>query len=977
MPDLRFGVLGPVTAWRGSDVVGLGSGKCRLVLGMLLLHANNRVDREQIIDSVWGAKPPRSAINLVQKYVGDVRRSLELDGGSLETVGAGYLLRVTPEQLDSAQFATHLAQARETRSGGDLITARRRLTDAMVLWRGPAFSGVDTPAADTERARLDEYRVCALEDLAELDLMRGEHALAVAELSRLAAEYPFRERVRKLLMIALYRGDRQADALAVYRDIQHLLADELGINPSHGLQRVHAQILRADPVLDSVITTREPEVFPVCQLPEDIPDFTDRVEPLDALLGLLAGGRVLVVIGAPGTGKSALAVRVAHRARASFPDGQLYLDLAGTSDVPRDPVVVLAELLRALGVTDAMMPDSLHERAALYRSRLADRRMLVLLDDAVGANQVRPLLPSSEGCAVLVTSRHRLPDLAGAHHLELDVLRPDDARQLLARIVGPERIAREPEPATAIVRSCGYLPLAIRIAGAKLASRRAWTLRVLQDRLEDESRRLRELCVGDLGVRANFDLSLRLLPDETARAFRLLGLLGPETLPGWVIGPLVGRPDAEELLDALVDANLVRLVDTDRVGQPRYRLHDLLRTYAAKAAEDYYLLEERRAAVTRVLAAWLALAEQARDLFYPSLFRPTPGRSPRWRPDVAGRAVADPVAWFDTERGPLLRAIQLAADWGLDELAWELAVAAVPYYDHRSLYQDWHRSHRIALDAVRAVGNRNGEAALLRGLGQVHIYRDEDDKAFQSLNRCLLLYRTLGDKRGEALALSGLATMRRVLAQYDLALRDASEALDMVVAVGDRHIEGQLRSSIGLMRLAQGRHDEARTWVEDGLRIARELGDRHREAAILRSLSRCYRAVGDITGALRCLTRALTTFNEIDDERCAAYAEQQIGGVYIDLGDRSRATPALERAGTVFRLIGDRRNEATCWQQLGELDAQHGDVEVARLHLGRALRLWQAIDLPDQAAATEEVLRRITSPEGHVSLPAHPRAEPL
>ncbi|GAA3432680.1 AfsR/SARP family transcriptional regulator [Kutzneria kofuensis] len=454
-------MLGPVTAWRGPEPVGLGDGKRRQVLGLLLLHANHRVERDQIIDCVWGGQPARSAVNLVQKYVGDVRRSLDLADGTLLTVGTGYLLRVTPEQLDSAQFATGLAHARERKSGGDLVTARQRLADAMALWRGPAFSGIDTPAADTERARLDEYRFGALEDMAELDLLRGEHALAVPELSRLATEHPYRERVRELLMIALYRSGRQADALAVYQDIRRLLADELGANPGHGLQRVHAQILRADPALH--LTTTAAEQRPISQLPADIPDFTGRTEPLGRLLGLLTEGRVAVIVGAPGSGKSTLAVHASYQARERFPDGQLYLDLAGTSEVPRDPAMLLAELLRALGVTDAVMPAGLHERAALYRSRLADRRMLVLLDDAAGAQQVRPLLPSSGGCAVVVTSRHRLADLTGADHLELDVLPPEDARQLLARVVGAERVEREADSADAIVRLCGYLPLAIRI----------------------------------------------------------------------------------------------------------------------------------------------------------------------------------------------------------------------------------------------------------------------------------------------------------------------------------------------------------------------------------------------------------------------------------------------------------------------------------------------------------------------------------
>ncbi|SED03273.1 DNA-binding transcriptional activator of the SARP family [Amycolatopsis tolypomycina] len=950
MPGVRFGVLGPIAAWRGADPIEVGSGKCLRVLGMLLLHANQRVDREQIIEGAWGGQPPRSAVNLVQKYVGDVRRSLDLDDGALRTVGTGYLLRVEPDQLDSTQFASRLARARETRSDGDLTAAREHLAEAMTLWRGTAFSGLDTPAATTERARLDEYRFGALEDLAELDLLRGQHAAAIPDLSRLAGEHPYRERVRELLMIALYRSGRQGDALEVFHGIQRLLARELGANPGPGLQRVHAQILRADPALDLVTATREQR--PVAQLPADIPDFTGRAEPLAELLGLLAERQVVVVAGAPGTGKSALAVRALHQARDAFPDGQLYLDLAGTSAVPRDPAVMLAELLRALGVTDAVMPPGLHERAALYRSRLADRRMLVLLDDAAGARQVRPLLPPSGGCAVVVTSRHRLADLAGAEHVELDVLSAADARELLARVAGAERVEREPEQADAIVRLCGRLPLALRITGAKLAGRRAWTLRVLRDRLEDESRRLRELRVGDLDVRANFDLSLRLLPEAAVRAFRLLGLLGAETLPAWVIGPLLGRADGDDVLDALVDAYLVRLVTTDRIGQPRYRLHDLLRAYAAEGAQEHYPLEERRAAVERVLSAWLALAEQARDLCYPSLFRPTPGRAPRWTPDYR---VIDPLAWFDAERGTLLRAIELAAEWGMAELAWELAVAAVPYYDHRSLYQDWNRSHRIALDAAAAAGDAHGEAALLQGLGQVHIYLDEMAEARHDLRRSVKLYQEIGDPRGEGLALASLGTVHRVRGELDAALAVDKEALAHLVAAGHRQAEAQIRTAIGIIGFEQGAEDAGR-WIEEGLHIARRLGDRHRQAVILRTLSRYHLGIGDTPAALRDLTEALKMFNEIGDERCGAYTDQRLGVIYADLADRPRADSALHRAAHVFRMNGDRSNEAACWQQLGELENELGDPAAARHHLGLAIELWRAVGLPERADSLQAVV---------------------
>jgi DNA-binding SARP family transcriptional activator len=944
MPGLRFGVLGPVVAWRGDNEVSLQAGKRRVVLAQLLLHANSRVDRDQIIDVAWDDQPPRSAVNIVQKYVGDVRRALDLDGRELESLGTGYVLRVGPDQLDSALFARCLDSASELRGTDDLEGARHALAEALALWRGPAFSGLDTPSALTERARLDEYRVRAVEELAELDLLRGEYALATAELSSLVTEHPFRERVRELLMVALYRGGRRADALAVYRDARRMLADELGADPGPGLRRVHEQVLRGDPALDLPETRGEPEAIPVCQLPPDIPDFTGRTDALEELLAALAEGRVPAVVGAPGTGKSTLAVHAAHGLREQFPDGQLYLDLAGTSASPRDPVVMLAELLRALGVTDAVMPDSLHERTALFRSRLADQRVLLLLDDAAGAHQVRPLLPATSGCAVLVTSRNRLPDLASAQHVELDVLDPDEARLLLARMVGAQRAADELESAVAILRSCGHLPLAIRIAGAKLANRPAWTLGVLRDRLEDESRRLGELRVGDLGVRASFDLSLRMLPPEASRAFCLLGLLGAQTVPGWVVDPLLDQHGCDDVVDALVDANLVQLIYTDSIGQPRYRLHDLLRDYAAEAAAELPLTE-RHEAMTRVLGAWLALAEQARDLMYPSMFRPTPGHSHRWPPEAVHRIVADPVGWFDVERRNLLAAIELAATWELHEPAWELAVAAVPYYDHRSLYQDWDRSHRLALDAVRAADNRHGEAALLRGIGQVHIYRDNDSDAIRALSRGLELYRMIGDKRGEGLAHSGLATIHRVLTHHAVALGHASEALQMFEAVGDRHLQAQLRGTIGAILVKQGTLDEASGWLADGLRIARELGDRHREATILRTSSELHSATGDTVEALLCLVRSLTIFNELGDDRCAAYAQQNMGRVYADAGDHSRAALVLGRSAIEFRRNGDRRNEADCWQQLGSL----GDGESAYPHLERALRLWESLAESDRA----------------------------
>lgn len=976
MGTLQFGVLGPVTAWCDQVEVGPRAAKHRRVLAALLLYADRQVDRDRIIDVVWGTNPPKSAVNLVQKYVGELRRALDPDrqDGLLTSVGSGYRLRVTPERVDSGIFAGRVDAARTARANGELDTARQGLAEALRLWRGPAFSGIDAELVVAERARLEESRLSAVEDLAEIDLLLGDNTSVVTELSRLTGEHPLRERLRELWMLALYRDGRQAEALTVYDGTRRLLADELGLDPGPALRALHERILRGDPALDSgggpaSASAPEPDPCtdpapPVHQLPRDVPDFTGRVAPRDELLGMLSdnGGppAVSVIVGAPGVGKSTLAVHAAHAASGDFPDGQLYLRLAGTSDTPRTPAAMLAELLRAISPRGAAIPDDLDERAGLYRSLMAGRRMLILLDDAAAADQVRPLLPGAAGCAVLVTSRFRLADLAGARHLDLGVFRLDEARQLLTRVVGRDRIGAEPEQAAALVRACGYLPLAIRIAGSRLASRPGWSLAVLNDRLADESHRIDELRVGAVGVYASFDLSLRLLPQETARAFRLLGLLGAQTLPGWIIGPLLDRPRADRVLDELVDASLVELVGTDATGQPRYRLHDLLRDYAVRAGEADPV-ELRRSAIARVLGAWLHLAEAAKDGLPTSIFRPGRGNATRWplAPDTRRRLLEDALAWFDTERGPLLGAVALATNWGLPELAWELAAAVVPYYDHRSHYDDWQLSHTVALPAVASAGDRRGEAALLRGLGQVHIYRDAIEDARWALRRSRQLSGEIGDERGAAIAVAGLASVERVAGRYEEALALATEALDTMVAIGERHAEAQLRSGIGVIRLALGSAEEAVPWFEDALRLACELGDAHREATILRRLSGLHQQRGDLARALLNLRRSLTIFERIEDERCAAYTLLRMGRVRAESGDTALAISVVERALSVFRRLNNSSETAECSCLLGELHARYSDTDAARGYLLSALRLWQSLGATEQAAATWQTLRNL------------------
>ncbi|GAB3503582.1 AfsR/SARP family transcriptional regulator [Amycolatopsis cihanbeyliensis] len=944
---MKFRLLGPLQVHDGTGWTGIGAAKPRLLLATLLVHAPQVLTVDRIGCELWGDHRPKTAATQVHGYILRLRRLLgDREGRVLGTVAPGYRLLLGEEDTDLRVFATQVEDGHRALREGDPERAADRLAGALALWRGPAFA--DVPASATISAaagRLAEQRLDAIDARVDADLECGRHATLIGELARLVEEHPLRERSWRRLMLAQFSAGRTAEALRTYQRARELLVEELGIEPGAELRELHQRILEGDPARagsgqPAVVVPR------ICQLPADVPDFTGRREELDELAALLTGRSpeeppvVAVVSGGPGIGKSTLALHAARRAAGNFPDGQLYLDLEGTSPQPRAPAVVLAEVLHALGVTGAAVPEGLGARAALYRSLLTGRRMLLVLDDAAGTEQVRWLQPPTGTCAAIVTSRGVLTGLPGARHTELDVLDEPDAHALFTRIVGADRVRREPADAAAILRACGHLPLAIRIAAGKLLGRPAWSLRVLGERLDDESRRLSELRLGDLGVRASFDLSVHNLAPDAGHALRLLGLLGPQTVPGWVIGPLLDREHAEDELDELVDANLVRIVTTDGNGEARYRLHDLLRAYAVEGAESIPRAE-RRAAVGRLLATWLDLASRAADALPPSLFRPPRGSAPRRRApaDVWGRAVADPVSWFEAERAGLLGAVRLAAEWGPAESAWELAAVAVSYYDHHSRHEDWQRGHEAALDAVRRDGNRLGEAVLLRGIAQVHIYRDRMPEATATMERSVELFRQVGDKLGEGLATAGLGTIHRVLCQPGPALEQAERALELVAAAGDRHTEAQLMSAIGTMRLAQDEPEKARSWFAEALSLCRTLGDRHREAVVLREMSESQEpdtALGQLRAALR-------IFRDLGDDRCVAYTLVKSGEVHARRADRAHAVPDLERAAEIFRRNGSRLDEARCWELLGSVEADRGNTPEARRYLDRARTLRRSV----------------------------------
>ncbi|GAB4085781.1 BTAD domain-containing putative transcriptional regulator [Myceligenerans cantabricum] len=905
------------------------TGKSRSVLGSLVARAPHPVTVDELIDDVWSHHAPDSAPTQVYGYVSKLRRLL---GGAdvIPRRGAGYLLSAGDAGVDALRFEAGVRSGLDTFRTGRLAEARELLTDALALWRGEPFDGASPGAAAQALAvRLEDLRMTAVEHLLQARIERGEHEAVVDELQDHARRNPFREHLRRQLLVALHRSGRTAEALLEYDRLRRTLADELGADPSHATRAVHQQIL--DRNLPDAGRPAPAAASPVRQLPPGVPDFAGRTAELAALAGFVDehdcadAPAVVVVSGAPGTGKSTLVLRLARLVGHRYPDAQLHLDLGGTSPAPREPGELLATLLHGLGRFGHPLPDSVEARAALFRSMVSERRTLLVLDDAAHAGQVQALLPPNGESAVVVTSRNGLTDLPGARHLQLGALEPEDAETLLAKIVGRARVEREPAEAGGIVRLCGYLPLSVRIAGGKLLSRPSWPLRQMLARLTDESRRLAELSLGALDVRASVDLSIRSLPPDAALAFDLLGLLGPNDQPGWVLGALVDSAEHEPVMDLLLDAGLVQLVRYDAVGQARYRMHDLIRVHARERATSRGAAVCRPAA-DRVVRGWGLLADRAREGQPPSLFDPL-GREPAAPAsapvqDAVGAvvgpaelAVRDAPAWLAAERHALLDAVRLARTWELAGSGPRLVGSLAPLYDQKALYDDWRTGARLML-SLPGVGP-TARGALLRGLGQVMIYADELDAATEQLRAALRAYESQDHRLGAAMSVAGLATVHRFRGRLSEAAACLHRALGPVVDAGDEPREALLRGAVGRVLVAQGRPAEARPWYDEALRLARTSGDRHREAVTLRDLGLLEHGLGRSAAAAADLGHAVALFRGLDDEHCTASTLLSWGPILLDDADTGRATDALTEAAAIFHRIGLWDGEARCHALLG------------------------------------------------------------
>ncbi|MFU8871522.1 BTAD domain-containing putative transcriptional regulator [Micromonospora sp. SL4-19] len=936
---MEFRILGAVEVWSDGARVDVGGQQPRLVLAALLLEPDRVIPVDRLIDLVWPQSPPRSARATVQALVSRLRAAFRRLDAPVEIVsrGAGYLLRVDPDLVDAHRFTALAARAR---AAGDQA-AVDLLDRALGLWRGEPLADVaDEDVRHRLGTGLREARWTAVEDRAEALLRLGHARQVVGELTDQVARHPGRQRLVGQLMLALHREGRADQALATYRRVRDLLADEFGLDPAPDLRRLEQLILRADPALDPPDSTGQRSPVRPAELPYDIPGFTGRAADLARLDAALheqsTGTRIWVVSGTAGVGKTALAVWWAHRVRDAFPDGQLFLDLRGF-DAEREPVppgVALAHLLGGLGVDPRAVPDGLDARAALFRSLLAGRDILLVLDNARDAGQVLPLIPSAG--TVLVTSRHRLGELvvrAGARTLPLDVLTPADSAGLLATLLGHGSVRAEAEAVARLARLCGHLPLALRIAAANL-----------QAAGEPEIAGLaRELAEGDplagltidgadeSAVTKAFALSYRALSAEQRRMFRRLGLVPGASFAKDAAGALVGTSPAtaERLLRALAAAHLV-----ERHAGGRYRFHDLLRRYAVDRITTEEDAAQRDAARQRLLDHYLDTADAAGRRLIPHFVR-----LPRPAPVDPFGSTEAAQAWLDAEWTNLTAAVEQAARQGPRRYAWQLTDALRAYFHQRGRRAEWLAAATVALAAARAEDDPRAQAAMHQSIALVQVTSGQYEDARRHLLDGLRIDAGDGWPEGRTGMLNNLSAVHQRLGDPQAAIACARRSLELNRQLGNEGGEAMSLANLGFAYWQLGALAEAYEHVQAALERGEHAGARYNVAVLLVDLANVCRDLGDHHAAEELYTRAVAANRDLGYRYGEATALAGRAVLWCATGRAEAAHPDAERAVALTREIGDTGTEAWALDALGRvLLARDRPAEAAQEHR-RALEL--------------------------------------
>jgi DNA-binding SARP family transcriptional activator/tetratricopeptide (TPR) repeat protein len=955
--NVEVRVLGPVGVWASGVPVPAGEPRQRAVLAALAVEAPHTVSAEALVDRVWGEAPPRQARRALHAHLSRVRALLATASG-LETGTAparllrssgGYALDVDPRQVDVLQFRQLLAWARD-RSARPAVRAAR-LRQALALWQGPPLAGVTGAWAERMRQAWEQDRLEATLAWADAEVAAGNATAVLGRLTELAAEHPLLEPATAVLMRAAHAAGRGAEALAHYDAIRRRLRDELGADPAAELRALHRTVLRGDtPPGDEPAAPAADGADPApAQLPPAPCTFIDRAAELAALDGATRDGGppVVVISGTAGVGKTALAVHWAQSARSRFPDGQLYVDLRGyDAEQPLNPADVLAAFLTALAPSAPAVPLGLEERAARFRTEAADRRLLVVLDNAAAVEQVRPLLPGGPGCLVLVTSRDALAGLValhGAYRLDLDLLPPDAALDLLHRLAGP-RVAAEPDAAQTLAEQCGRLPLALRVAAERVSARPAARLADVVAELADRQRRLDLLTAGGdprAAVREVFSWSVRGLPASDARLFALLGLHPGPHLDEHSAAALAGLPPARaaRILDGLAGANLVQPVGARRVG-----LHDLLRAYAADLAHDG---GEAPAATGRLVDLYLAGAAAAMDRLYPAEAARRPrvpaGTAPL--PALPDRAAA--LAWLDAELECLVAITAHTAAHGRPEDTVRLSTLLFRYLDggHPGEAQT---VHELALGAARGIGDVHGEALALNALGALHRQAGARESAAELLRLAMARFRESGDRTGEARALVNTGDVEAGRAGFREAARCFATARSVFRDLDDTVGEAHSLTRLGAVEERLGRVHAARAHLLEALDGHRRAGHAFGEAWALTELGRVEGRLGRHSAAAGHLDAALAAFGQLGDRDSEAWALIFRGDVETWAGRPAGALGLHERAAAAFVAAGDREGEAWALNGLGEACLECGLADAAAGHHRAALAVAAQTGAADQ-----------------------------
>lgn len=952
---MNFGVLGPVAAWRGGEPVPVGGPRQRCVLGALLVDLGREVPFDRLIGYLWGDAPPRTARSVIHVQISHLRRAFpEL----IRTTTDGYLAHIDPQRVDLYRFRDLVARAREAE---DAERAVGLWEESLSCWRGQPLSGTGSERLWYAVGEpLAEERWAAVAAWAEASFALGRYTELATRLAPLVREEPYRERLRYLLIASLYRSGERAAALAAFHEAREHLAEELGIDPGQEILDLYQRMITgtekrdSDPFPDSSgpsPSSADPDPTPPEEvpdpftsrndLPRDIPDFTGRGDHLHRIMEI--GGRgehakVCVITGPGGAGKTTLAIHAAHRLADHYPDGQLFIDLYGHT-VDQEPVPVataLGSLLRAVGVDPDAVPDTPEERAALWRSILADRRVLVVLDNVVNPAQAGPLLPASPGSLTLITSRNDLAGLSGVRHVSLGMLQDSEAEALLTTVLGPERTAAEPAAVRRVVKLCGGLPLALRIAAGRMATRPRWTFAHLEQRLSGQHRRFRELRTEGHSVEAVFELSYQSLNEAQRDAFLRLGLMIGGSVDVHGAAALLGRepPDTDDLLQELVSVCLLEEQNVDL-----YRFHDLVGEYARHKAA--IRVDEETAAQSRRRLGdyYLHTADRAAELLGPRGhdYELDGSDGSRYRVDWSGWTEA--AEWFDRHRENLAAAVSFFAENRRGKQAWQLAHSLWRFYAVHGQTELWLATHEQALAASRADSDDMGSAVTLVGLGIAHCLSGGFTLALSLLTEARDIFTMLDDRGGQVRASANMAMVYERMGRFTDSLAALEEVLHHAVETGDTEQEIRQRTNMAVIHQSLGELDQAAAHCEQVLAAETSGQPDDCRAAALRVLGEINIRRGRYERAHTQLNEALELFLALEDSAGEIYTRNYIGVALRETGRLDEAAAAHRLALELGEKSAQRSAEAEVLNDLGLTYARTGRYEDARDAHERALRL--------------------------------------